>query len=113
VPQPDWDKADVTITLGEDTYVVRLGEITPALARSLRDTLGYSARKLVELIGTDPDIDVLAGIVWLARLQRGESKVTYDEVASKLTWVDMSQVDIGSGLVVDEGEDLGEALAVN
>lgn len=73
---------------GED-FEVRLGDITPALARELRAKLGFGPMQLIRQCSVDPDVDLLSAFVWLARRISGELvrfedvEVTYAQLLSE------------------------------
>lgn len=70
----------IRMTVEGETYEVRLGDITPQVARELRRATGGSFNALREELGSDPDIDSISAFVWLARRIRGEI-LSLDDVA--------------------------------
>lgn len=70
----------VKLTLDGEEFILRRGEVTPEIARAVRQVTGRSFNRLLETLGDDPDIDVIAEAVWVARLCRGE-RVGLDDVA--------------------------------
>lgn len=68
------------ITVDGDSYILRIGDLTPALVRELRTLTGMSAQRVMECIVTDPDIDVISTFVWLARRTSGDADVALDDV---------------------------------
>lgn len=72
--------AHMSMTVDGTTYTVRLAEISAAHATLYRKETGGSLRAIIASAGTDPDIDTVATIMWLARRQAGDD-VTYAEVA--------------------------------
>lgn len=76
----------VKITVDGEDFTVRVGDVTPALARELRQNYGGSFNKLQHELSTDPDIDSISTMVWLARrvngetVDHGEVGVTYSQV---------------------------------
>lgn len=76
----------VRVVVDGDPFAVRLGDVTPQLARELRRTWGGSFNKLINELNDDPDIDSLAALIWLARRVAGEQvelddvEVTYEQV---------------------------------
>jgi hypothetical protein len=67
------------LTLDGESYEIRLGDVTSTVTRELRRTTGMSFNELMRLTTTDPDTDVIAAFVWLARHINGE-KVDIDDV---------------------------------
>lgn len=60
------------IEIDGEGYEVRLGDITPSVARELRREFGMGPQSFLATMGADPDVDLLAGFIWLARRIRGE-----------------------------------------
>lgn len=71
--------AGLKITVDGETYEVRLGEVSSTLARELRRGTGIKLSELFFEIINSPDVDSIAGFVWLARRIRGE-RVDVDDV---------------------------------
>ncbi len=89
----------LTIDVNGKRYTMRTSEMTARDSALLRKQTGMSARLLLAAAAKDPDLDVVAAIVWLARRQAGEADVTFDEVAAEIGYdLDIQQVD-------DESED--------
>lgn len=76
----------VSITLDGRTYTVMAGDLNALDARALRQALGHGLPKLIELLSTDPDIDLVAAVIWLARRIDGERGLTFDEVAEEIDY---------------------------
>lgn len=70
------------ITLDDHEYVVRLGDVTAQVARELRAATGHGFHWLVTRVGEDPDVDLIAEFVWLARRLGGEEVALEDVVVS-------------------------------
>lgn len=90
----------ICINYDSTPYTVRVGDVSPRLARELRRETGYSFNRLFELLEEDPDVDLIAAFIWLARRVAGE-QVTLDEVEAA----------IGYQGVLAEGFDLSVAGA--
>lgn len=60
------------ITMDGENFDVRLGDVTPAMARDLRNHTGMGPLQLINATAIAPDVDLLSAFVWLARRQRGE-----------------------------------------
>lgn len=76
--------AGLKITLEGEVYEVRLGDVTSNLTRELRRGTGLSFNQLMREVTTDPDVDSIAGFVWLARRIAGE-RVDVDDVVVTYT----------------------------
>lgn len=66
-------------------YELKPDEVTAEDAKAFRRFVGVP---LMSVMGgsQDMDLDVVAGIIWLARVKNGEPGVTYQSVASRLTY---------------------------
>lgn len=69
----------VRLTLDGEVFTLRIGDVSPALAREVRKVTGRSFNSLLQDITTDPDIDVIAEAIWVARRINGDT-LTLDEV---------------------------------
>lgn len=67
------------VTFDGQTYEVRMGDVTPQIARELRAQVGFGFIQLIEQMETVPDVDLVAALVWVARRIRGE-RVSLDEI---------------------------------
>ena len=67
------------ISLEDEVFEVRVGDITPAMARELRSKVGFGPMQLIRQCAADPDVDLLSAFVWLARRIAGEL-VRFEEV---------------------------------
>lgn len=67
------------MTIEDEVYEARLGDVTPALARELRKHSGYGFLGLVKTMADDPDVDLISAAVWVARRIKGEM-VAFEDV---------------------------------
>lgn len=96
----------VRFTIDDESYVLRLGDVTPKIARRFRATLGFSFNTGWQLLQQDTDIDLIAAMVWVARLVAGED-IGIDDVDLSYAHVgDEGRFDMGG---VDEEDDSPEA----
>jgi hypothetical protein len=72
------------LTIDGAEHVVRAGDLTALDSRELRRQVGMSFTGLMQAFASDPDIDLIAAIVWLARRIRGEALLSYDDVAGEM-----------------------------
>lgn len=79
----DADTLTVGVRVDGTDHVLRPNEVTARQAGMLRRETGFSFRRLMVEAENDPDLDVIAAFVWLARLQAGED-VSYATVADAL-----------------------------
>lgn len=91
----------VSVVIDGETYSARFADVDPLTAAECRKVLGFSVRQLFQYCAEDPDLDVVAGLIWIARRQRGEKKVTYAECSEGLSW--LSDFDVVP--ISDEDED--------
>ncbi len=76
------------ISMDGEVFEVRIGDITPTMARELRSKIGFGPMQLVGQLAADPDVDLLSAFVWLARRIAGELvrfedvEVTYAQLLS-------------------------------
>ena len=80
----DANEQGLKISLDGEVYEVRLGDVTSNLTRELRRGTGISFNQLMREVTTDPDVDSIAGFVWLARRIAGE-KVEIEDVVVTYT----------------------------
>lgn len=73
----------IRITIEGVVYEVRSGDLTARDARELRRQVGMTFPTLLESLGADPDIDLIAALVWLSRRINGE-QVAYDDIADEM-----------------------------
>lgn len=66
-----------------DFYPMRL---TPLDVSAMRRETGFTMPKLFEAVQAEPDIDVLAVLVWLARRTAGERMLKFETVANTITY---------------------------
>jgi hypothetical protein len=90
-PQATDDRADIRLKVGGDTVEIRFAEFTALEARAFREATGQSIVDVIRTVGSRqlPDIDILAGLVWLVR-QRTNSMLEYEDVAGQVTYQDLA-----------------------
>lgn len=95
--------AGVQLTIDGIEYVARVGDVTSEIARELRAATGMGFLKLIDLVTEDPDIDIIAALVWIARRIKGE-RIAYVDVS--VTYAQMLSddfdVDVAGAEEVDE-----------
>lgn len=67
------------ITMEDEVFEVRVGDVTSAMAREVRQHIGCGPMQLIRQCAVDPDIDLISAFVWLARRIAGEV-VRFDDV---------------------------------
>jgi hypothetical protein len=82
------------ITIDGTAHYLRLGEVSAIETGELRRATGFGLRHLGYALLADPDIDVVAGVVWLARRQAGERSLPYDTVAGAITYDTAIDIDV-------------------
>lgn len=79
------DSPGIKLEVDGKTYVVREADISPKDVRVLRRETGFSWAGLAREMQSDPDIDLIAALVWFARHLDGDS-ATYDDVLGSLSY---------------------------
>lgn len=74
----------LTITVDGTAYTVVQGDLTSLDTMALRRETGYSFRRLLEAFRDDPDVDLIAALVWLSRRVQGERMLSFAEVADEI-----------------------------
>lgn len=83
-PGSTTDQPEIVVVIDGEKYPFRLSEITARDSGALRSATGMSLRAIMSAAKTDPDIDVIAALVWLSRRQHGEKTLAYDDVAAEI-----------------------------
>lgn len=85
------------LTVDGNAYEVRLGDVTPSLARELRNATGMGFMQLIGgITGPAADIDLISAFVWVARRIRGE-------------YVDIDDVEVSYAQMLSDGFDVAVA----
>lgn len=98
------DSPTLAITVDGTTHTVRLAQLTAIDAKEFRAAVGVSLAQAMAEGSTD--LDVVAGLVWLARRKR-ERGLAFAKVAKEITYetdLDVAQPDDEA-----EADDPGEA----
>jgi hypothetical protein len=88
--------AGLSLVVNGTKYTVRIGDIHGILASQLRRETGYSFRGLMMAAAKDPDIDIVAAIMWLSRRIDGEHMLAFEDVAEGLDYdadVELAEAD--------------------
>jgi len=99
----------ITITADGKKYPLSVGDVTSLDVVALRRATGMGVRALVGAAATDPDIDVIAAIVWLSRRSQGERALRFEEVAADLSYDTSYQIDFHGQAAAADDEDAPEA----
>lgn len=87
--------------IGDVEHCVASGRITGEHSRALRRGLGVGFTSMLNaVLGGDLDADYLAGLVWLARVQDGETRLPLEVVMAETTFDDI----VSFNAVADDGE---------
>lgn len=87
------DEQIINIRIEDVRYTLRPARLTPLDARECRTQVGRSFAGILKEAQDDPDIDTIAAIVWLARRQAGERKLSYVDVAKQITYESTIETD--------------------
>ena len=86
----------LTIKVDGAEYTVRQGDLTSLDTMALRRETGFSFRALLSAFESDPDVDLVAALVWLSRRIDGERMLSFADVASEIGYdVEIDLVDAG------------------
>lgn len=75
----------VKISAFGEVYELQSDRITAVDSQAFRKQVGIPLGA-VFTDETTMDLDVIAGLIWLARMQRGEKNLRYVEVAKRMTY---------------------------
>lgn len=67
-------------------YAVRLGDLSSLDAQALRREVGLSFIGVMKALRTDPDIDLIAAVIWLRRRMDGEPMLPFEAVAAEINY---------------------------
>lgn len=90
----------VRIIFDGEVYEIRLGDVTPVLARRFRRAYGAPFSELLEELSDAADIDSIAAVVWMARLLAGDD-VEFDEIA--ISYADIDDLEIEQAKPTGDG----------
>lgn len=74
----------LSLTVDGRVYTVRAGDLTGMDAAALRREVGMSFMGLMKAMQADPDVDLIAALMWLSRRIEGEKLLSYEEVAQEV-----------------------------
>lgn len=92
------------VTVDGTVYEVRMGDLSGIHAKMLRAELGLSFIGLMEALRKDPDLDLIAGVVWLRKLVDGHP-VPFESIASTLGYDQVDEL-FESLQPIEDPEDL-------
>ena len=84
----------IRIDLDGQVYEVRAGDLTALDTGALRRATGLSFLGLLEALGTSPDIDLIAAVVWLSRRLKGERGLPYEAVAEEMGYDVLDRIEL-------------------
>lgn len=73
-------------SIEDKEYALNLDAVTPAFALEARTETGMSPAQAATLLGTAPDLDSLAAVMWMARRQAGEPRVIQSGRSTRRLW---------------------------
>jgi len=76
--------AGIAVMVDGVRHQVRMGDLSSMDAAHLRRETGFSFRGLMMAAAKDPDIDIIAAIVWLSRRLDGEALLDFETVAREI-----------------------------
>ena len=96
----------VTVIVDGTKHTARIGEVTARMASEIRRETGMSSRALFAAAGDDPDLDIVAALVWIARRQNGEPSIAFGDVLDEIGYD--SEIE-AADIPAEEDEDSPEA----
>ena len=94
----------VIIGVGDTKFIFRPGEITPKISRRVRTETGMGLLQALTMLGTEPDIDILAAICFAAAIQTDPDNADLAKIDEAFNYTSDVTLDI-----VDEEDDDPEA----
>lgn len=91
----------IKITYEGKEYVVRMGDLSALHAQALRKELGISFLGLLSALESDADIDLVAGVIWLAAIVRGDT-ISYAEVAAGMGYSSLDTLKVDRGVHAED-----------
>lgn len=79
------EELKLKITMNGQVDEIRFNDFTGLDARAFRQQVGVS---LVDAFMGNPDVDILAGLVWLHR-RKTKPRLSYEDVAGEFTYNDL------------------------
>jgi hypothetical protein len=98
----------LVITIDDERYEVRVGDVTPSMARDLRRETGFGTFGLLQAMTSRQglDIDIIQSFMWLARRISGEYGVQLDDcVFDYNVMLDDKRFTLEDGPAKDDAED--------
>lgn len=105
------DAGSFRIGYDGNTWLFSVSEVTPRDVAALRQATGMTPKTLFSVDLSDMDLDVAAGMIFLARRQSESRQITFDAATAGLSYEsDMTFEVVGSdGEDADGGDDHPEA----
>ena len=82
----DKEQVSIQVKVAGTIYSLQANDVRPLDVAALRRATGFSFMGLMKAAETDPDIDVVAAIVWLSRRTNGERTLAYETVAGEFDY---------------------------
>lgn len=83
---PDDAPPKIAVRVDDETYEVDFKDCTALDASQCRQATGLSLAGLLQAASEDPDLDIVAAVIWLAKRQNGQPDASYHQVASELSY---------------------------
>lgn len=99
-------EAAMSLTIDGKLYDLIIADLTSLDTMALRRATGMGIRGLMKAAEEDPDIDVIAALVWLSRRTHGERGLRFEEVAAEIGYdVDIQMDGAEAGGDKEDGSD--------
>lgn len=83
----------VKITAEGKSYIFRPGEITPRIARKVRQTTGMALMKALQDMAETGDIDALSVVMYAAELQTDPSAADFEAIEDSFSYTSEIEVE--------------------
>lgn len=100
----DEETGKVVVTVDGADYTLNFADLGPRDSSAVRRATGMSLRAIMQAARDDPDVDIIAVLVWRARVHDGEPLLTLDDVHDTITYT--SDIDLSED---EEDDEEGEA----
>lgn len=99
----------ITVKVDGVPYTLHTADLGPLDTLAVRQAAGMSLRQVLANAQADPDIDVLAVIVWLARRHAGEPALSFADAVEELSYDTDYDVEEEGATPAEEDGDSPEA----
>jgi hypothetical protein len=107
-PSAQQKRKALKITVHGIPYTLNFADLNPLDAADVRKATGLPLNALID---SDPDLDTIAVLYWLARRKAGDRRVTFAEISEELTYDAVLSGALTVDEITDEPEDTSDPEA--